>query len=96
VVKKYVEDHSHLTFEELHVQFPDHLQGSLGVVRLFGDVPDKYKGIGGVKRYFVDEDKKEIINLSSGEKVVVCTQWSGNIEKFIGRAEELGYKVERA
>ena len=93
VVKKYVEDHSRLTFEELHVQFPDHLQGSLGVVKLIDEVPDKYRGIGGVKRYFVDED--ELIRLASDETVTVCTQWGGNIEKFIERADELGYKIER-
>ena len=95
VVKKYVEDHHLTTFDELESVFPSHIQGSLGVVRRIEDVSDKYKGIGGVKRYFIKED--EIIHLSSGEQVIVCTQWgASNTEEFIKNAMNmLGYEISK-
>jgi hypothetical protein len=94
VVKKYVEDHQPATFAELKDAFPDALQGSLGVVRRIGDVSDKYKGIGGVKRYFVDD----IIRLMSGEQVIICTQFCAtNTEKFVEHAvNKLGYIIEKS
>jgi hypothetical protein len=93
VVKKYVEDHHPATFEELEDAFPSSLQGSLGVVRRIEDVSDKYKGIGGVKRYFVDD----VIYLASGEQVIVCTQFGAtNTEKFVEHVtNELGYAIEK-
>ena len=95
VVKKYVEDHQPTTFDELKDAFQDALQGSLGVVRRIGDVSDRYKGIGGVKRYFVGDD--EIIRLSSGEQVIVCTQWgAANMDSFIEHVvNDLGYQIKK-
>ena len=95
VVQKYVEDYHPATFEELEEAFPGSLQGSLGIVKRIEDASDKYKGNGGVKRYFIKED--EIIHLSSGEQVIVCTQWSAsNLEKFIEYAIlGLGYQIEK-
>ena len=93
VVKKYVEDHHPVTFDELEAAFPSSIQGSLGVVRRIEDVSDKYKGIGGVKRYFVDD----IICLASGEQVIVCTQFGAtNTKEFVEHAvNELGYEIEK-
>ena len=93
VVKKYVEEHHPATFDELREAFPDAIQGSLGVVRRIEDVSDKYKGIGGVKRYFVDD----VIHLASGEQVIVCTQFGApNTEKFVEHAvNKLGYSIEK-
>lgn len=93
VVKKYVEDHHPTTFDELESAFPSSIQGSLGVVRRIEDVSDKYKGIGGVKRYFVDD----VIYLASGEQVIVCTQFGAtNTEKFVEHVtNELGYAIEK-
>lgn len=89
VVKQYVADYNPHTFEELRQAFPDELQGSFAVVCLVEDVPDKYRGIGGVKRYF-----DEIIRLASGERVLVSTQWGANIERFIEQAMfVLGYEI---
>ena len=94
VVTKYAEDFKPSTFDELKDAFPDALQGSLGVVRRIDDVSDKYKGIGGVKRYFVKEN--EIIRLSSGEEVIVCTQWGANIEQFVEHAMFVwGYEIAK-
>ena len=94
VVQRYVEDHHPVTFEELKEAFPDELQGSLAVVRRIQDVSDKYKGNGGVKRYFIKED--EIIHLSSGEQVIVCTQWGiNNTELLIKHVLEYGYNIKQ-
>ena len=93
VVKKYVEDHHPATFDELEEAFPSSIQGSLGVVRRIGDVSDKYKGIGGVKRYFVDD----VIGLASGEQVIVCTQFGApNTEKFVEHViNNIGYTISK-
>lgn len=94
VVKQYAEDHHPATFEELEDAFPSSLQGSLGVVKRIEDVSDKYKGNGGVKRYFIKED--EIIRLSSGEQVIVCTQWGiNNTELLIKHVLEYGYNIKQ-
>ena len=93
VVRKYVEEHRPATFDELEDAFPSSIQGSLGVVRRIEDVSDKYKGVGGVKRYFVED----VICLASGEQVIVCTQFGvTNTEKFVDYAvNELGYSIEK-
>ena len=95
VVEKYVKQHYNLNFADLENAFPPHLQGSLGVVRILDSVPEKYKGIGGVKRYFVKDN--EIIHLPSGEKVTVSTQWGNNVDRFIDHAmNKLDYKISKA
>ena len=69
------------------------------MVRLINDVSDKYKGIGGVKRYFVntDENTDEMIRMPSGEQVIVCTQWGAqNTERFVEYAtDEFDYEIEK-
>ena len=92
IVTKYVKDRRPVTYDELEDAFPSRLQGSLGVVRRIEDVSDKYKGKGGVKRYFVNES--EIINLESGERVIVCTQWGkSNTEALINHIDKYGYSI---
>ena len=95
VVRQYVEDYRPATFDELKEAFPDYLQGSLGVVKLIDEVPDKYKGIGGAKRYFVNEN--EIIRLPSGERAIVCTEWGAHdTEKFVGHVmAKFNYNIEK-
>lgn len=95
VVRQYVEDYRPATFDELKEAFPDYLQGSLGVVKLIDEVSDKYKGIGGAKRYFVNEN--EIIRLPSGEQAIVCTEWGAHdTEKFVGHVmAKFNYNIEK-
>ena len=46
------------------------------------------------KRHFVEDE--ELINLSNGDVVAVCSQWGlGNIGRLILKAEELGYSIEK-
>ena len=63
------------------------------MVRRIEDVSNKYKGIGGVKRYFVDD----VIYLASGEQVIVCTQFGAtNTEKFVEHVtNKLGYQIKK-
>ena len=95
VVQKYVADNPTITFDDLQKAFPDSLQGSKGVVRLFDSVSPEDKGIGAVKRYYVNS--REEIPLASGEKVLVSDQWgAGNIEKFIKNAvDNLSFDIQK-
>lgn len=96
VVKKYVDDTAPASYGDLKNAFPDMLQGSKkGVIKLFGEVSNKDKGIGGQKRYFIDTN--DIIKIGS-EEIVVCTQWgSDNIDKFIDHVNmNLGYTITKA
>ena len=85
VVQKYVADNPTVTFDDLQKTFPDLLQGSKGVVRLYDSVSPEDRGENGaIKRYYVNND--EIIKLN-GLKVLVSDQWgAGNVEKFIENA----------
>lgn len=94
VVTRFVEDNHPMSFDALESAFPANLQGSLGVVKLIDTVSEKYKGVGGVKRYFIADG--EIIHLPSGEDVIVCTQWGANLVSFIDHVKEkYGYKIEK-
>ena len=95
VVKKYVADHPGITFADLQLAFPDKLVSkTYGVVKPNLIIPDKDKGIGpnSYKRYFVDD----VITLSNGEEILVCSQWKKELmPKFIENAEKLGYFVKQ-
>ena len=97
VVQKYVADNPTVTFEDLKKTFPDMLQGSKGVVRLFDSVSPEDRGENGaIKRYYVNPTE-EIIPLASGEKVLISDQWgAGNIEKFIDNAiNNLNFDIQK-
>lgn len=95
VVQKYAANNPTITFDDLQKVFPDSLQGSKGVVRLQKSVSPEDKGIGAVKRYYVN--KSEEITLASGEKVLVSDQWGArNIEKFIKNAvDNLNFDIQK-
>ncbi len=93
VVKKYVDDNPSITYSDLKAAFPDNLIGNKkGVIKLDSEVSDKDKGIGGHKRYFVDDP----ISVGS-EKVLVCTQWKkDNITVFIDHVvNKFGYDITK-
>lgn len=88
VVKKYVTEHSGITFNELHDVFYDKLQGSFGVVRIKSDI-DQQKQI----RYFYRD--ADTITLDDGTKVVVSNQWGkDNIKAFVVLAKSFGYEIQ--
>ena len=95
VVQKYVAYNSPMTFADLQKAFPDNLQGSKGVVRLFDAASPEDRGENGaIIRYYVNND--EVINLN-GVKVLVSDQWgAGNIEKFIENAvNNLNFDIQK-
>ena len=62
---------------------------------MFDSVSPEDKGIGGIKRYYVNSSEE--IPLASGEKVLVSDQWgAGNIEKFIKNAiDNLNFDIQK-
>ena len=92
VVKKWVTDHPSCDFADIQSAFPKKLRGGTGVVQRAKDVPDKDKGVGGKKRYFVEPS--EVIVLTNGEEVLVSNQWTKeHMPAFINNATTLGYTI---
>lgn len=90
VVKEYVKINPNITVAELQEVFDYSLQGSrnYGVVKRIEEAKlvSDYE-----KRFFVDDE----IMVSDGI-VVVCTQWAiSNINRFIVRAEQLGFDIKK-
>lgn len=101
VVKKYVAEHSGITFDELRDIFYDKLQGSFGVVRMKSDIERQEKEQKQQKkvpihvRYFYKD--ADTITLDDGAKVVVSNQWGkDNIKVFIVLAKSFGYEIQEA
>ena len=89
VIKEYVKLYTP-TFNKLIDTFDKSLQGSLNVVEEFytTKLTSDFE-----KRYFCKDE--DIIQLSDGKYVVVCTQWGiFNIAKFIKHASNLGFVIE--
>lgn len=95
VIKHHVERNPSISFSELEKTFPKNCQGSYGVFATFESANEIAKKI---KRHFLNPE--DIVNLSDCT-IAVCSQWGakskstkGNIENFIKRATELGYKIQ--
>ena len=91
VVKKYINEHPNIEFNELKTIFPDELQGSHGVVKTLDEYRNEnLKG----KRFFDAEN--EILYLSDETPIVVCSQWGiGNVTRFNEQARKIGYTIEK-
>ena len=88
VVKKYVVEHSGITFNALRDVFYDKLQGSFGVVRMKSDIEQQKQ----IRYFYKDADT---ITLVDGTKVVVSNQWGkDNIKAFVVLAKSFGYKIQ--
>ena len=85
VIKKYVSEHG-CNYEDLSRVFPKELQGFLNVVV----IPDPRISIN--KEYY---DLDNPILILDGNCYVCKKWWILNIERFIDKAYELGYRVER-
>lgn len=97
VVKKYVSEHSGITFDELHNVFYDKLQGSFGVVRMKTDIErqekEQNKKVPIHVRYFYKD--VNTITLDDGTEVVVSNQWGkDNIKAFVVLAKSFGYEIQ--
>jgi hypothetical protein len=88
VVKKYVSEHSEITFDRLRDVFYDKLQGSFGVVRMKSDIEQQKQ----IRYFYKDEDT---ITLDDGAEVVVSNQWGkDNIKAFVVLAKSFGYEIQ--
>ncbi|WP_202927855.1 hypothetical protein [Cyclobacterium roseum] len=91
VVRAHVERNPDITYSELKRDFPDHLQGSFGVIDLTSNAEDIFQRWGH-KRHYIKEE--EVIQLQD-QTISTCNQWNPeNIKSFIQQAEKLGWRIE--
>lgn len=92
VVKQFIRENQHLTFEEIKEKFPSNLQGSTGVINTLAFVNQKYNG-SKKKRHFID--KNDILTSADGIEFLVSTEWGiGNINKFIELARSINFDIQ--
>jgi len=90
VIENYVLDNPDATVKELQNTFPLALQGKIEVI-LEKEEAEKMNQGRSAKYYF----DKSPLSLGDGTEIWVCNQWShGNIDRFIGCAQELGYVAQ--
>ncbi|MCL2791889.1 MAG: GIY-YIG nuclease family protein [Spirochaetaceae bacterium] len=90
VIDDFVKNNAQYSYNELEKIFNKEIQGSVGVIGKYEVVLEKYKNIKH-KRHFLND----AVMLNNGEKIVVSTEWgTGNINKFIEKAKELGFIIE--
>ncbi|WP_153004900.1 hypothetical protein [Oceanobacillus picturae] len=93
VIKDHVISGGSTTYTELKNNFPDNLQGPVGVFTTKEEALLKYERTG-YKRFYINED--ELLKLEDGNVISVSTQWGiGNINNFIDHARGLGYKIDK-
>ena len=90
ILNDFVKNNQNCSYIELESIFHKEIQGGVGVIGKYEDVIEKYKNIEH-KRHFLNDP----ISLNNGDKIVVSTEWgTGNINRFIEKAKELGYVIE--
>lgn len=94
VVRKYVDNHPGITYEQLKARFPDSLSGSslYGVFRPYSEITRKSQSQPDLeKRFFLEQD--ELIELSDGTKLTIYNQWGRHFPNFLEVAKQL-YEIE--
>ena len=94
VVRKYVEGHPGITYEQLKERFPDSLSGSPlhGVFRPYEEIQLKLQNQPDlVKRFFLEPE--DLITLSDGTRLTVYNQWGQHFPNFLEVAKQL-HEVE--
>ena len=94
VVRKYVEGHPGITYEQLKERFPDSLSGSPlhGVFRPYEDIQQKLQNQPDlIKRFFLEPE--DLITLSDGTRLTVYNQWGQHFANFLEVAQQL-HEVE--
>ena len=94
VVRKYVEGHPGITYEQLKEQFPDSLSGSPlhGVFRPYEEIQLKLQNQPDlIKRFFLEPE--DLITLSDGTRLTVYNQWGQHFANFLEVAQKL-HEVE--
>ena len=88
-VKQFISDTGTTDPKALFEFFPDHIQGSLGVLRAVEEA-ERYSGA--PERFFFGDE--EVLNLDGGIYVVSKDWTINNINKFIDVMETLGYDIK--
>ena len=89
VIAQFVVDNPGTTYKKLKEAFPDELLKRFGI---FQDVDTANSIDTAGKRYFFKEG--HIIKLKD-KKIVVCNQFTlANIQPFLAKAKEFGYKIK--
>ena len=94
VVRKYVEGHPGITYEQLKEQFPDSLSGSPlhGVFRPYEEIQLKLQNQPDlIKRFFLEPE--DLITLSDGTRLTVYNQWGQHFANLLEVAQRL-HEVE--
>lgn len=94
VVRKYVESHPGISYEQLKERFPDSLSCSPlhGVFRPYEDIRQKlHYQPDLVKRFFLEPE--DLITLSDGTRLTVFNQWGRHFVNFLEVAKQL-HEVE--
>jgi hypothetical protein len=90
VMKAYVINKPDVSFGDLLTTFPKHIQGSQGVFSKHELALSTYDRTG-YKRHFLKPE--DLIELSDGT-IAVSREWGkGNINKFIQKAELIGFSI---
>ncbi len=94
VVRKYVDSHPDITYEQLRERFPDSLSRSPlhGVFRPYEEIIGKLQTQPDLKKRFFLEPE-DLITLSDGTKLTVYNQWGQFFPFFLEIAKQL-HKVE--
>lgn len=93
IVKRHVELNPAITFAELEKVFPKSCQGSAGVVATVDQANHIYSTSGRKRHFLAPEDVIQLQDVPAA----VSSQWgTGNIDRLIKRAVELGYVVKAA
>lgn len=87
-IKQYIQDTGTTDPESLFALFPDHVQGSLGVIRLATEA-EQYRDA--TERYFFKDE--EVLRLDNGIYVVSKDWTVKNIGRFIDIMETLEYEI---
>jgi hypothetical protein len=94
VVRKYVEGHPGITYEQLKEQFPDSLSGSPlhGVFRPYEEIQLKLQNQPDlIKRFFLEPE--DLITLSDGTRLTVYNQWGQHFTNVLEVAQQI-HEVE--
>lgn len=90
VVRKHIESHLDITYDELNDKFPYTLSGSYinGVVRRYDDVLQRAETKPDLlNRFFVSDE--DILTLHDGTRIVVNNQWGHNFATFLAYAKTM-------
>jgi len=92
IVKHYIKENQHLTYQELLDKFPKKLQGSVGVINTVDFVNQKYSESKN-KRHF--NEKNETLMSADGIQFLVSTQWGiSNINNILELANKEKYDIQ--